>query len=248
MALKSVLETLEGLSPDIAKEYSEKDGKFYLSLEGVDDHPAVGALKRAKDHEKSLRQAAEAKQREAEDKLQSLDTTIEELRTGAIPKSDVEALKASYAAKAATQQTAFEEKYGKLNRQIESVLLDSAALAMATDISTAPALLIPHIRSRLKLEEVNGELAVQVVDIAGKPTVATVDDLKKEMLQNKTYAPILIGSKASGGGANGGSGGGGASTKKLGDMNDAERTQFAKQDPEGFRAALRESQATAKSY
>src|SRR5690606_29103586 len=93
MALKSILESLDGLPEDIKKEYTEKDGKFYLDLEGLDDHPAVGALKRAKDHEKTLRQTAEGKLREAEDKSTQLEGTIEELRTGAIPKDDVTALK-----------------------------------------------------------------------------------------------------------------------------------------------------------
>lgn len=248
MALKSILESLDGLSEDIKKEYTEKDGKFYLDLEGLDDHPAVGALKRAKDHEKGLRQTAEGKLREAEDKATQLESTIEELRTGAIPKDDVAALKNSYEQKLAAKETEFTQKYGTLQSQIEKVMLDSAALAMATELSTAPALLVPHIRSRLKLEEVDGELAVHVVDIAGKPSAATLVDLKNEMLQNKSFAPILIGSKASGGGASGGSGGGGASSKKLGDLNEAERTQFAKDDPEGFRAALRESQRAATSY
>ena len=249
MALKSVLTTLDGLSDDVKKEYTEKDGKFYLDLEGLDDHPGVGALKRAKDHEKNLRQTAENKQREAEDKVTQLEGTIEELRTGAIPKGDVEALKRSYDDKAKTQQTAFDEKYSKLNGQVEKVMLDSKALEMATEIALpgAQQLLLPHIRGRLKLEEVDGELTVQVVDIAGKPSAASLEDLKKEMLQNKMFAPILAGSKASGGGANGGSGGGGASSKKLGDMTESERKAFAKDDPEGFRNAVAEAQKAASS-
>src|SRR5690606_28128852 len=150
--------------------------------------------------------------------------------------------------KLVAKETEFTQKYGTLQSQIEKVMLDSAALAMATELSTAPALLVPHIRNRLKLEDVNGELAIHVVDIAGKPCAATLGDLKNEMLQNKSFAPILIGSKASGGGASGGSGGGGASSKKLGDLTEAERTQFAKDDPEGFRNLVRESQKAAHSY
>lgn len=248
MALKSVLTTLDGLSEDIKKEYTEKDGSFYLNLEGLDDHPAVGALKRAKDHEKTLRQTAEGKLREVEDKATQLESTIEELRTGAIPKGDVNALKTSYENKLTAKEQEFTQKYGTLQSQIEKVMLDSTALTMATELSTVPQLLVPHIRGRLKLEEVNGELAVHVVDTAGKPSAATLQDLKNEMLQNATFAPILIGSKASGSGANGGSGGGGASTKKLSDMTEAERTKFAKDDPEGFRSAVREAQKAATSY
>lgn len=244
MALKSVLTSLEGLSEELKKEYTEKDGKFYLNLEGLDDHPSVGALKRAKDHEKGLRQAAEAAQRAAEDKVVAKDTELEGLRTGAIPKADVDALRTSFETKQAEQQTAFDAKYGTLTSQIEKVMLDSAALKMATELSTVPSLMVPHIRSRLRLEDVNGELVVHVADAAGKPSAATLDDLRNEMLQNKNFAPILIGSKASGGGANGGSGGGGA-PKKLAEMNDAQRIQFKKDDPEGFRRQSEELRKAA---
>lgn len=248
MALKSVLASLDGLAADIAKEYTEKDGKFYLDIEGVDEHPAVGALKRAKDHEKSLRQTAETKLRETEDKLTEKETEIEGLRSGAVPKSDFEALKKSYDDKLKEKQTEFDGKYNKLNTLVEKHMLDGKALELATEISTVPALMVPHVRGRLKLEEVDGELTIQVLGSDGKPSAHSLDDLRKELLSNKNFAPILIGSKASGGGANGGSGGGGAS-KKLSEMNEAERTEFAKTDPEGFRAQLRESQkAAASSY
>ena len=246
MALKSILESLDGLSDDIKKEYTEKDGKFYLDIEGLDEHPGVGALKRAKDHEKTLRQKAEGKVTELENILLAKDTEIEGLRTGAIPKSDVDALKQSYEQKLQNKEVEFNERYTKLNSLVEKHMLDGKALEIATEISTVPALLAPHIRGRLKLEEVNGELSISVLDPTGKPSAASLDDLRKEVLSNKNFAPILIGSKASGGGANGGSGGGGAS-KKLSEMNEAERTEFAKRDPEGFRAQLRENQKAAAS-
>lgn len=246
MGIKAILLTLEGLDDAAKAHYTEKDGKFYLDVEGIDEHPAVGALKRAKDHEKTLRQTAEGKQREAEDKVTELEGTVEGLRTGAVPKSDVDALKKSFDDKAAAQKKTFDETLAKQNALIEKHMLDGTALSMATEISTAPSLLIPHIRGRLKLDEVDGELTVAIVDIAGKPSAATLEDLKKEMLQNKTFAPILIGSKASGGGANGGSGGGGAS-KPFAQLNEQERVKFQKDDPEGFRTALRESQKAAES-
>lgn len=248
MALKSILTTLDGLSDDIKKEYTEKDGKFYLDIEGLDEHPGVGALKRAKDHEKTLRQKAEEKVTTLEGELLTKDTEIEGLRTGAIPKSDVDALRLSYEEKLKKQQTDADTKYTSLNSLVEKHMLDGEALRLATDISTVPALLVPHIRGRLKLEEVNGELSVSVLDATGKPSAASMDDLRKELLSNKNFAPILIGSKASGGGANGGSGGGGAS-KKLSEMNEAERIAYAKENPEGFRADLAAQQkAAANQY
>lgn len=240
MALKSILTTLEGLSDDVKKEYTEKDGKFYLDIEGLDEHPGVGALKRAKDHEKSLRQAAETKLQAAEDKVVAKETEIEGLRTGAIPKSDVDALRNSYETKLTDQTRKADEKYQKLHGLVEKNMLDGQAKLLATEIATAPDLLVPHIRSRLALEEVDGQLSISVLGTDGKPSANSIEDLRKELLSNKAYAPILIGSKANGGGATGGSGRGGASSKKFGDMTEQERTQFFKDDPEGFRKANEE--------
>jgi len=246
MALKSILENLEGLSADVAKEYSEKDGKFYLSIDGLDAHPGVGALKRAKDHEKELRRAAEEERDAAQLKSNELETTIENLRKGAIPKGDVEALELSYKNKMLARETELNVRFEKLKVLVDKKFIDAEAMKLATDISTVPALLLPHIKGRLVVTEENGELSVRVLDSDGKPSAHSLEDLRKELLSNKAFAPILVGSRASGGGANGGSGGGGAS-KTFGDLTEAERTKFAKDDPEGFRGALREAQKAASS-
>lgn len=246
MALKSVLENIEGIPADVAKEYEEKDGKFYLIIEGLDAHPGVGALKRAKDHEKELRRKAEEKLAEFEDKLTQKENEIEGLRTGAIPKGDVEALESSYKKKLKDREDELTGKYDNLQRLVNKTFIDAEALKLATEISTVPTLLVPHIKSRLTVEEAEGELTVRVLDTEGKPSAHSLADLRKELLSNKAFAPILVGSRASGGGANGGSGGGGAS-KTFAQMNEAERTAYAKENPEGFRADLAESKKAAAS-
>lgn len=45
--LKTVVETLDGLDEAVTKFYAEKDGKFYLQIEGVNEHPDVVSLKNA---------------------------------------------------------------------------------------------------------------------------------------------------------------------------------------------------------
>lgn len=47
MALKTLLDTLDGLDDAVKALYVEKDGKFVLDLEGVDAHPEVANLKSA---------------------------------------------------------------------------------------------------------------------------------------------------------------------------------------------------------
>lgn len=47
MALKMILETLDDVPEALHEFYTEKDGKYVLDAEGVDDHPAVASLKNA---------------------------------------------------------------------------------------------------------------------------------------------------------------------------------------------------------
>ena len=72
------------------------------------------------------------------------------------------------------------------------------------------AALLPHVLPRLTVTEDGEDFVVKVLGPDGKPSASTMDDFKKELLQNKDLAPILRGTRASGGGANGGAGGGGA--------------------------------------
>ncbi|MCB5411788.1 hypothetical protein [Pseudogemmobacter faecipullorum] len=47
MALKTVVETLDGLDEAVKALYVEKDGKHILDLDGIDTHPEVANLKSA---------------------------------------------------------------------------------------------------------------------------------------------------------------------------------------------------------
>lgn len=71
MALKTVIESTDGLDEAIAALYTEVDGKFILDIEGVDDHPEVANLRNAyartkEDREKAKKDAADLKARIAD--------------------------------------------------------------------------------------------------------------------------------------------------------------------------------------
>lgn len=57
MALKTVLETLEGVEDAIKALYAEANGKFILQIEGVDMHPDVANLKSAYERVKADKSA-----------------------------------------------------------------------------------------------------------------------------------------------------------------------------------------------
>lgn len=216
MTLRAVLKSLDGLSEDLRKEYVERDGEFHLDVEGAED---TGALKRAKDHEKRARQAAEQRAKDLETQLQGIQDELDGLRKGAIPKADVEKLEASLKQRAEKVEKELREENARLSKSLDRTLVDGEALRLATEISKAPKLLLPHIRSRLTTEydAETGEYVTRVLDEKGNVTDKTLADLKTEVLASKDFEAILVGSRASGGGAagrNGGQGGARDTSKK----------------------------------
>jgi len=244
MALKIRYDKKSDIPKGSEEHYTEKDGVWVLDA----DYEDVTALKRAKEHEKTQRVAAETKASELQTQLEQTRTELEGVREGAIPKSDVDALKRSYQTKYETDINAEKSKTAALQSQVDKLVLGTTVDKLALELFGPANQLIgkPHVAARLRLEEENGEQVVKVVDKDGKPSALTLADLQKEMLQDKTFAGILVGSRASGGGASGGQGGGGASSKKLSEMSESERVQYAKDKPEEFRAALREQQSAPR--
>lgn len=58
MALKCVLESTDNVPEALQSEYVEKDGKLYLQLDGVREHPEVQSLKNAFERVKKERETA----------------------------------------------------------------------------------------------------------------------------------------------------------------------------------------------
>ncbi|MGM9512445.1 hypothetical protein ACS5NO_32235 [Larkinella sp. GY13] len=72
MKLKSVLETLDGLDESLKPFYTEKDGKFVLNLDQVDDHPDVKGLKTSLANVRNEKKALETKVTDLTDKYGAL--------------------------------------------------------------------------------------------------------------------------------------------------------------------------------
>lgn len=211
MALKAILESLDGLQDPIKSEYKKgEDGKYHLDVEGGED---TGALKRAKDYEKSARQKVEKELADTKAELDALTEERDNILKGALPKGDVEKLEASWKQKYEKREKELTEQLGSLNGSLQTLLVDNVAQGLASKISKSPELLLPHIKGRLKTELVDGKPVTRVLDKEGNVSALSINELEAEMVANPSYAPIIIGSKASGGGANGGQGGSGAPSK-----------------------------------
>jgi len=216
MTLKAILESVDGLPDPIKAEYTKaEDGKYHLNVEGIDDHPGVGALKRAKDYEKAERQKVTQQVSDLKAQLDTLTEERDDILKGAIPKGDVEKLENSYKEKLAKREKELSDQISALTGNLQTMLVDNVAQSMAGKISKAPELMMPHIKARLKAEFNEGKAVTRVLDKDGNPSAFSIEELQKEFVANPSFAPIIIGSRASGSGAEGGHGGSGAPSGKI---------------------------------
>lgn len=193
MALKKKIskEAFDKLSDELKAEYIEKDGEYVLDIDGDED---TGALKRAKDREAQLRREAEKRAKEAEDRLADLEGD------DARKRGDIETLEKSWNKKHEDTKTNYEERISKKDAFIKNSLVDSVAKDIAHKISTSPALIMPHIKSRLMADLDGDAPSTKVLDANGQPSAMTVAELEQEFVANKDFSAIIIGSKASGSG------------------------------------------------
>ena len=194
MALKKKLTKAEyeKLSDTLKSEYISDGDDYKLDLDGDED---TGALKRAKDRETQLRRDAEKKAKELEEQLAAISDT------DARKKGDIETLEKSWQKKEGETKAAYDARIAKLEGHIKTSLVDTVASQIAHKISSAPALILPHIKARLAADLEGDAPSTKVLDKDGKVSAFTVEDLTKEFVANKDFSAIMIGSKASGGGA-----------------------------------------------
>lgn len=236
MTLSLTLATLEGLSAEVAAEYIEQDdGSFRLDVEGLED---TGALKRAKDHEKKKRQAAEGKVTELESQIEELQEQITGLEgSGKGKGNDAEVAR-------------LQRQVDKLTTELAKTKSDSAAeitrlhttgavSKIVSELTDHPDLLSPVVQSRLKVVmEDDGTSKVVVLDEDGDESFMSQEDLVKELRANKKYAPIIRGSKGSGSGAPGSPSAPAGGKTKLSDYNGQERVKLQQENPAEFKRLL----------
>ena len=237
LKIKVNAEEFEKLPEYLQSEYTKAGDAYQLNLEDMED---TGALKRAKDHEKEQRKAAEQRARELEQLANQMKTQLDELQNGDFrKKGDVEALEKSYQKKLQDLEARASAERERLASILHKNTLEATARKLATDLAGERAeILLPHIKSRLQVEMGDNDINIRVLDPTGKVSADSIDDLKNSFFTNDVFAPIVIGSKASGSGAAGQRGGGGA-TKRISEMSATEEAQFAKSNPEAYERQLK---------
>ncbi|AFB83298.1 head scaffolding protein [Pseudomonas phage vB_PaeS_C1] len=233
MALKKKLTKEEHakLSDALKAEYIEDGDGFRLDVDGDED---TGALKRAKDREAQLRKDAEKEAKELRERLESIEGD------DARKKGDIATLEKSWQSKLEKQREEYEAKVSKLTSHTTKTLVDNVASQLAHKISNAPAIIMPHIKSRL-IADFEGDTPVtRVLDKDGKPSALTIDELANEFVANKDFSAIITASKASGGAGKPSQNGGGA--PKFNGQSD-KPADLSKMNPAELAAHLKEAKA-----
>lgn len=196
MALKMRIakSAYDKLSDDLKGEYVLDGDEYKLDVSGVED---TDALKRAKDHEKTARKEAEKKLRELQEKLEDDDDAASRA------KGDIDALTKSYEKKIADKDTTHNETLSKKDAFIQKTLIDAEAQRIASEVSTSPKLLMPHIKSRLTVDLDGDDPTVRILDSDGKVSAMKPADLGKEFVDNADFKAIIKSTEASGSGGPG---------------------------------------------
>lgn len=227
--------------------YVEKEGKFHLDVDGLEDTTGLKAALKA---ERTLREKHEKSVRGWE----KLGKTAEEITTliaekeaaaeeAAKKAGNFDGILATHKTNWAKEKADSEAKLtadrDKADSRARKAIVDTRinnALTKGKATQEGLDLLVERLGKRIKLDFADDKETISILDSTGEPMVgtgkdglATFDDLVKEAV--KQY-PSLFEGTGGGGGAKGGGSGGGAKT--------ITRADFEKMTPLAARAKLKE--------
>lgn len=220
MALKTVLESLEGVDDALQPFYVENDGKFVLQVEGVDEHPDVANLRNAYQRTKADREQAKTE-------LKTLSQQLAEMQQNRPDEAQLVAMRQELENKAQAEAARAAELEARLmgvtrDRSLDEALA-AAGITNPTYLKAARALLAPQVK-------VEGDKAIIETDMG---PMALQEHVKRWVASEGQ--PFVT--PPSGGGAKGNTAGSASST--------ISREDFEAMDPVSRMAAIREGKTIA---
>jgi hypothetical protein len=237
---KFKLDSLDGLSDEHKKLYVKKGDKFVLQVEGMENDDVAGLKTQVENLLTEVKTAKASLKTMQDEKVAAEEAARASAEEAARKKGDVTSLEKSWGEKLAKREQELTSKYetdvGSLTKDVERLLIDNVAAGMAREIAVqgSDIALLPHIKSRLKVDVRDGKRTTVVVDANGQPSALSLEDLSKEFVGNAAFAPVIAGSKASGGGAGGAKPGGAGGAKTM------KRADFETLDPAGKQKAMKD--------
>lgn len=193
----------------------------------------------------------EAKNRELlEEKAKARKEAEKAAMEAAKRSGDIESLEKSWAEKLTNREKELMAELESHQKMIHQVTVVASAKSIAAEIALPGSadVIMPHVQNRLQVDIRNGLPTVRVLDRDGKASAMTIDDLKKEFMNTPAFAPILVGSKASGSGSVQGGSGKGASNKKFDEYTSGELSALLKSDPAEYQRIKEEYYAKHKRF
>lgn len=212
MALKLRIsaEELAGLPEGIRGFYEEKDGAFVLGVDGIED---TSGLKSALDKERKARSDYEKTVRQYQglgkspEEIAELVKAQEESEKNKLEqKGEWEKLKAQLLDSHKKELSARDEAVQKMKGTLESYLVDAAATEAIAAAKGIPQLLLPHVKSAVKVIEEDGKYQVRVVGPDGSPRMNAkgeflgIKDFVSEMRESEVFSRAFDGSGTTGSG------------------------------------------------
>lgn len=233
---KITKKAFDALDDAIKALYKESGNDYVLDVEADPNAENVDELRRAKEREANDAKELRKKLRDAEAQLEALDND------DARKRGDIEAIEKSWKDKLEKKERELNEQLTTKDTFIKDVLVQDKAENLATKISTVPNVMKRVIQERLHVDMAGDKPLLRVLDLEGKPSALSLADLEKEIVANPEYAPIIIGSKASGGSA-----GTGARQGKSGAIPPTEKVDYAKMTPQEHAENLKQRKATQQA-
>jgi hypothetical protein len=220
MALKTILESLDGVDDAVAAFYTEDDGKYILQVEGVDEHPDVANLRNAYQRTKADREQAKTE-------LKTLSQQLAEMKQNRPDEAQLVAMRQELESKAQAETARAADLEKRLmgvtrDRSLDEALA-SAGITNPTFQKAARALLAPQVK-------VEGDKAIIETDMG---PMALQEHVKRWVAAEGS----AFVTPPSGGGARGNTAG---STP-----NTISRDDFEAMDPGSRMAAIREGKTIA---
>lgn len=227
MSLLFKRENLDGLDESLQALYEERDGAFFLKVQGAVAEDELQGIKANRDALLAEKKEQQRIAQEAEAERLRIEREAAEAK--AKQTGDWEALDQSYKAQKEEILNKAKQREEELLQRVYKLTVGEQAVRIAAELVKphAQALIVPLIEQRLMLDE-NHNVRVKSAD--GKPSPLTAEDLKAELRANPMLQDIIVISGATGGGATGGGFGGGAA-KEAKDYTVAEMKQLRAENP-----------------
>lgn len=204
MALKAMLESLEGVAEELKEHYSERSGKFYLDVTKVDGLALedVGGLKKTvetlRTSEKNLRgeiKTAENALRDHQEKFKEIDPDAARSALGKIAdiqnwdgeKKVREAVTVAeqrmqlkidaLVEQHSTEKTGLQKEVADSQSQLQEAVVTSKIVEAIHGEEGNVSVLMPHVKSQVRMtKDNNGKWRPEVINAEGNPRIGGLND------------------------------------------------------------------------